>query len=233
MAGTARPIAVGSEVKVEDRIMQNNIGRCFLEGIDKFIKENLWTLTCSQIHKIYYDFFNDLKKFKGNSNGFTGLSEYLIFRSLYNLLGGSFDCEQISGSNWINEFKTTIKNSIIRIGQSCPIVIYGKKMYPDITVYNADRLHAIAQIKIYLTNGAKELFNEIEKLKALRSQFGDMQALLIIYNDLPKISKIINALKKVQDSELWFHFTILEDNDDPIANILTNNLNLGEFILLP
>jgi hypothetical protein len=101
MAGTARPIAVGIEVKREGRIMKNDIGRCFLEEIDKFIKENLRTLTCSHIYDFYYNF------------------------------------------------------------------------------------------------------------------------------------KIINELKKFQDTESWFHFTILKDNDDLIANILTNNLNLGEFILLP
>jgi hypothetical protein len=177
MAGTARPIAMGSKVTIEGRIMSDNIGRDFLEKIDNFIEKNLRTLTCAKIQEIYNGFFNDLKELKGNSHGFTGLSEYLIFRSLFHLLGGRFEP---SKHKWIREFKSTI-NHHIRIGQSFPIHIHGKKVYPDITVYHADRLHAVAQIKIYLTGGSKELFNEITKLKSLRDQFSDMQALLIIF----------------------------------------------------
>jgi hypothetical protein len=37
-----------------------------------------------------------MKEFKGNSNGFTGLSEYLVFRLLYHLLGGAFGREAVT-----------------------------------------------------------------------------------------------------------------------------------------
>src|SRR5574341_84731 len=108
--------------------MNDNMGRRFLEEIDSYIKKYLRTWTCSQVHEFYFRFFYDLKEFKGNSNGFTGLSEYLIFRSLYHLLGGSFNRKNISGSNWIYEFESTINNRM-RIGQGIPIYLHEKKIY--------------------------------------------------------------------------------------------------------
>jgi hypothetical protein len=216
---------------IKGKIMNDNIGRRFLEEVDSYIKDNLRTLTCSQIRDFYYRFFDDLKDFKGNSNGFTGLSEYLIFRSLYHLLGGSFKRKKASGSNWIYEFESTINNRI-RIGQSIPVYIYGKKLYPDITVYNGDILKSVAQIKLYLTHGSKEVYDEMEKLKSLRAQFCDMRSLLIIY-DLSKGSKIINELKLLYDKESWFYFTILKGNEYPLIEVLTNALDLDKFIILP
>jgi len=211
--------------------MNDNIGRRFLEEVDSYVKTNLRRLTCSQIYDLYYRFFYDLKEFKGNSNGFTGLSEYLIFRSLYHLLGGSFKRKKASGSNWIYEFESTVNNRI-RIGQSVPIYINGKKLYPDITVYNGDRLKSVAQIKLYLTRGFKEVYNEMEKFKSLRSKFCDMRGLLIIF-DLSKVGKIINELKEFQDKESWFQFTILKENKNLITEVITNTLDLDEFIILP
>jgi hypothetical protein len=205
--------------------MNDNIGRRFLEDIDSYIKNNLRTLTCSQIRDLYSRFFDDLKVLKGNSNGFTGLSEYLVFRSLYHLLGGGFKRENASGSHWIYEF---VKDRL-RIGQSIPIYINERRLYPDIAIYHSDKLKAIAQIKIYITNVSKEVINEIEKMKLLRRKFNDMYALLIIY-ELSKGSKINNELQKLQDEISWFHFTILNKNDALISNILTNKLGISRLI---
>jgi hypothetical protein len=60
-----------------------NMGEKFLKEIDHYLANNYQNLTCNDIHDMYFDFiFKVLKDFKGNSNGFTGLSEYLIFRFL-------------------------------------------------------------------------------------------------------------------------------------------------------
>jgi hypothetical protein len=210
--------------------MNDNIGMRFLEEVDSYVKNNLWRLTCSQIYDFYYRFFDDLKRFKGNSNGFTGLSEYLIFRTLYHLLGGSFEPKKAFGSNWINEFECTVNNRIL-IGQSVPIYINGKRLYPDMTVYDGDKLKSVTQIKLYLTRGSKEVYNEMDNFNSLRTKFSDMKALLIIFA-LSKGGKIINELKEFQDKEPWFYFTILKDNKDLITEVLSNTLDLDEFIRL-
>ncbi len=210
--------------------MKDNIGRRFLEDFDSYVKNNLRRLTCADIYDLYDHFFYDLEEFKGNSNGFTGLSEYLIFRVLYHLLGGSFKPKKTSGSDWIYEFESNVNNSI-RIGQSIPIYINGKKIYPDITVYNGGRLKSVAQIKLYLTRGSKEVYNEMEKVKLLRAKFSGMRALLIIFS-LSETGKIINELKEFQNKESWFHFTILKRNGDLITKVLTHDLDLDEFIIL-
>jgi len=208
--------------------MNDNIGRRFLEEVDSYVKNNLPTLTCMQVYDFYYRFFYDLKKFKGNSNGFTGLSEYLIFRSLYHLLGGSFESRKVSGSNWINEF-VSIDNNQFRIGQGVPVNINGKKLYPDIIVYKDDRLRSVAQIKLYLTSGIKELITEMEKYKALIAKYGYVKAFLIVFG-LSKEGKIFPHLRELQDKEPWFNFVILENNENLIITMLTNGLGLKELI---
>jgi len=208
--------------------MNKKIGKQFFEEIDSYIKKNLQTLTCSQIYDFYYFFWEHLREFKGNSNGFTGLSELLVFRSLYHLLGGSFKRIKASRSNWIYEFESNADKGI-RIGQSVPIYINDKRIYPDITINNLERLKAVAQIKLYLTGGINEVFNEIEKLKALRANYMDLRALLIIF-ELSKEGKIINQLKELKDNLPWFHFDILKQNNDFITTVLTKGLGLNEFI---
>jgi hypothetical protein len=76
-----------------------NIIKDFLKNLDLFIATNLDTLTCADVYNIYSDFFHDLKQFKGNSSGFTGLSEYTIFRIFYHLLGGNFEPKQITNDS--------------------------------------------------------------------------------------------------------------------------------------
>jgi len=74
-----------------------NIGKEFLADIDSYLRKNIYRLRCDDIYKSYFGFFDVLKEFKGNSNNFTGLFEYLIFRFLYHLLG-EFDRENVPES---------------------------------------------------------------------------------------------------------------------------------------
>ena len=134
-----------------------DICKKFLENIDNYIAENWRNIRCADIHDMYFQFSQDLKEFKGNSNGFTGLSEYLVFRFLYHQLGGSFEREQITRDLW--EFKSS---NDLRIGQSVRVTIDNRKYYPDVVIYKSNRLMAVIQIKIYLTSGLNEIKEELE-----------------------------------------------------------------------
>ncbi|HEC75936.1 MAG TPA: hypothetical protein ENI33_01600 [Thermoplasmatales archaeon] len=116
-----------------------NIGRKFLTDIDEYLKESRQKLTCDDIYEIYNQFFHDLKEFKGNSSGFYGLSEYLIFRMLYNLLidhSGPFKRSETACNLW--------ENNKFRIGQSSRVTVGNKRYRPDIVVYNkSDELIAV------------------------------------------------------------------------------------------
>jgi len=172
-----------------------NLFKNFLVSINNYLKENLSTLKCKDIYDIYFQLSYDLKHLKGNSHGFNGYSEFLIFRFLFNQLGGLFKREELTKD--IYQFYY----SDIKIGQSIPIPVgrdnSGKlvKKYPDVVVYKSDKLIAVTQIKIYLTRGEDEINNEMKTFNTLKKQHPEMRALLLIYN-LSKKGTLFGRLQK-------------------------------------
>lgn len=156
-------------------------GKQFLEEIDQYISTRYNKLTCDDIWNIYFQFFQDMKELKGNSNGFTGLSEYLLFRSIYHLLGGSF--KQVKITRDLYEFASKTDENL-RISQSTRVdraITKGRRLYPDIGVTYARNLLAVCQVKIYLTQGSKEIQAELEKLDYLKSCYADLNASLLVF----------------------------------------------------
>jgi len=202
-----------------------NLFRNFLESINNYLKENLSTLKCKDVYDIYFQLSYDLKHFKGNSHGFNGFSEFLIFRFLFNQLGGLFKKEELTKDIYHFHYKN------IKIGQSIPVTIgmdnKGKliKKYPDIVVYKSDKQIAIIQIKIYLTRGIKEIDNEMRTLITLKQQHQEIRALLLIYA-LSKKGTLFDELQKRKEKNDWFDFVILKDNDELLKDRLDNSLDL-------
>ena len=180
-----------------------DIGLNFLKEIDTFLKDNIDTLSCADISNIYSYFFEDLKKYKGNSNGFTGLSEYLIFRSVYNLIGELTPQKADRGTSMVFESKADTK---LKIGQSMRVEIGKKLFYPDIAVLYAGELISIAQLKLYLTKGNKEIDDESTKIASLRKKYGKMAALLIMFQG--PVNK--DRLEKLKDENI--SYLILRNN---------------------
>jgi hypothetical protein len=203
-----------------------SIGRAFLEEIDKYIEKNLSNLTCDDIWKMYFEFFNDLKDFKGNSNGFTGLSEYLLFRSLYHLLGGSFSKTQITRD--LYEFFQP--NSNIKIGQATRVLVNRKRLYPDLAVWKDQELIAIGPIKIYLTKGSREIEDELKKLDHLQSHFRNLQVLLIMFMTVPNGGKVAKSLKEESNRRHWFNYLFLQGNSQLLTEALSKGLGLQRII---
>ncbi|MFQ3675074.1 MAG: hypothetical protein SNJ64_00855 [Endomicrobiia bacterium] len=180
--------------------MTTTITRKFLEELDRYLKENLNNITCKDIYNLYCQFLLELKEFKGNATGFTGLSEYLIYRFLYNL---------------------NVQKNVFQIGQNSRVIVAGKRYYPDIVIYKkTDELMAVIQIKIYITGGHKELKDEIEKLKDIQNHYSEIQALFVIFNDQPKGGRILSLLEETKNNMQWFDFLILENNKTLLKNIL-------------
>jgi hypothetical protein len=195
-----------------------DIAEEFLDDMDRFIAENLQNLKCKDISDIYSQFTNYLREFRGTSSGFTGLSEFLIFRCLYYQLGGKL-LKKKAVTKDIYEFS----NGNIRIGQSQSIPVTMGKRQPDITIYHSNELIAVIQIKVYL--GMKEVDKEIETLKALKEQNQKLRALLIIFS-LSKKGTIYQALLKEQQNKEWFNFLILEGNNELLMQKLQHYLGL-------
>lgn len=193
-----------------------NITQGFLKNLDLFIATNLGTLTCADVYGIYSNFYMDLKQFKGNSSGFTGLSEYTIFRIFYHLLGGNFELKQIT--NDLYDFRSP--DGRFRIGQSTPIIAGPHKYYPDIQIFKDDSLLMICEIKLYLTYGIKTLENDIQKLDEINKEYPGTKGLFISYNPIPIKGKIYRKLLDEERSKDWFNYLILHDNNQSIKKIL-------------
>lgn len=192
-----------------------DICRGFLDDLDVYLADNLDELTCSDIYDIYSDFFSYLKEFKSNSSGFTGLSEFLIFRIIYHLLGGSFKKVQISKD--LIAFESD--DGIYRIGQSIP-VIGSKKHYPDIVVYKNNLPFIVCEIKLYLTSGMQTLMTDINKLTDINRHYPGVMGLFISYNRIPESGKIYKKLIEEKNSKNWLNHLILAENHQPIKEYL-------------
>ena len=200
-----------------------DINRRYLEEMDKFIKKNYQTLRCSDVFDIYSRFRQCLKEFRGTSSGFTGLSEFLIFRFLYHQLGGSFKIHDVT--NELKEFVSESYNNL-RIGP-IPFKVGKRRIYPDISIYHSKNLLSVIQIKVYLTRGTKEVDREIEILEELktRSRYPKLQALLIIF-EVSTEGKIFRELEKQKNTKEWFNFLILKENKELLTKKLHQCLNL-------
>lgn len=197
------------------------ICRSFLDDLDVFLADNLDELACSDIYDIYSDFYSYLKVFKSNSSGFTGLSEFLIFRIIYHLLGGSFNKVQISKD--LIAFESD--DGTYHIGQSIPIVFDSKKYYPDIVIYKNNHPFLVAEIKLYLTNGIQTLMSDIDKLTEINKHYPNVKGLFISYNLIPETGKIYKKLMEEKKSKDWLKHLILAGNNQSIKEFLQEILD--------
>ncbi len=203
----------------------SKIGKQFLEEIDHYLANNYRNLKCADISNMYFQFFQDLKEFKGNSNGFTGLSEYLIFRFLYHLLGGEFERKKIPDSHELWEFISKHNNNL-RIGQNVPVPLDGQRCNPDIVIYESGRLIAVIEIKIYFSGGVKQIARERERLEKLRKCYPEVQVLWIVFSKLSTKGKIWPALEQIKNGRRWFNFLNLEQSNEPFGRTLHKCLDL-------
>lgn len=199
------------------------INKRYLEEMDKFIKTNYQTLKCDDIYEIYSQFRELLKKFRGTSSGFTGLSEFLIFRFLYHQLGGSFTIHKVTRE--LKGFISEVHDNLW-IGQNIGVEAGGRRIYPDISMYHSKDLLSVIQIKIYPTGGTEEVGREMEKLEQLRTQYTKLRALLMIYEGLSPTGKIFRELREQKNTKEWFDFLILKENEELLAKKLHQSFNL-------
>jgi len=197
--------------------IQYTIGQNFLRDLDGFIHKEWLKLTCDDIHKIYSDFIFELKKYKGNSNGFHGLSEFLIFRYLFHKLGGEFGVNKIS-KDLCDFISKSEKN--LRIGQSIPVHSYNKRHYPGIVIFDSDKLKSVIQIKIYITGGINEINHEINSLENIKQKYPDMRALLVIFNNISYLGTPVPYLENMRLEKKWFNYVILEGNLSYFGEVL-------------
>jgi hypothetical protein len=200
----------------------NQAAEDFFKNIDDLIAANIESLTCNDIFEIYKGLFVKLKEYRGNSSGFTGYSEFLIFRLILNILGGNFliDQKELSSST-----KTFI-NDKYKIQQGGPTIINGKKIFPDILIkeINNPKVLKFIEIKVVLTNGKKTLDDTWERLANI-NKYSNSYTVLIIFG-ISKNSRNINSQIEKYALDKWFNCIKLEGNDKLFSNTVKSYLNL-------
>ena len=182
----------------------------FFKSLDSYLGNNLKEFTCGEICDIYSTMYNGLQDFKGNANGFTGLSELIIFRYLVECFGGEFKPKPIEGSVTLKEFS----NGTYTVGQSCRIIVNGKRKYPDIVIKKNDEVITVIQIKVYVTNGVEEAENEISDFELFKSKYSKMRGGVIVFTDYGEDSKIRKAFEEFKKQNAWFKIIMLKNNNN-------------------
>ena len=189
-----------------------DICRDWLSKIDRHIAENLNKFTCNDIKEMYFSLFGELKRWRSSSGGFTGFSEFLIFRLLYHTIGETFKAIETGniGTNPI-----IFKSENYEIGQNVKINLNGKKKFPDIYVKRNGSLVSIIQIKIVTGGGKKQITREIETFKLFRKSYPDIKGLFIVF-----LKETFTKYKEQRLVEIGYRPVILEDNNTLISDIL-------------
>lgn len=79
----------GFKMEISEQL--HNEHKIFLSRIDEIIHKNYAKITGNDLAETYYDYFwKELKNHRSTSSGFTGWSEYLIFRLVYSIIEGDY-----------------------------------------------------------------------------------------------------------------------------------------------
>lgn len=193
------------------RKAHENTQNWFIE-IDSFIKENIDALTCSDIKEIYFSLFRELKQWRSTSSLFTGFSELLLFRNLIHTIPEGFT--PVKTGN-INSHPILFKSDNYTLGQGIRKEFNGVRKYPDISVEYKGNLKSIAQIKIVMGSGQKQLDKEVKTFKIMKNAYPNLKGLFISY-----IKGAFSEEKQKPLQKAGLKTVTLEDNKELIKNVL-------------
>jgi len=188
--------------------------REWFDNIDGHIAENINKLTCNDIKEIYYfSLFGELKRWRSSSSGFTGFSEFLVFRSLYHVIGEIFTAVETGD---IATDPIIFRSENYEIGQNVQRKLDGNKRTPDIYVEHNGELISIIQIKLVTGGGKNQITREIETFKLFKKSYPDIRGLFIVF-----IKESFTKDKEQRLRNVGYQTVILEDNKTPISSILS------------
>ena len=193
----------------------------WLKGVNNYIKENLIRLTCKDIMDMYYALFGELKRFRSSSTGFTGFSEFLIFRTLYHTIGQKFDPVQAKNPKPTDPI--IFKSRNYEIGQNVAFKLDERKYpcHPDVYIKKRVHIHeeykliSIIQVKIHLQGEPSQIKSEAQTFSDLQLKYKGIKGLFIVMcND--RFSS--NYEKTLKDAN--YETVVLQENPRKIARIL-------------
>lgn len=204
------------------RIAPFDISHRFLAEVDSYLKTGVKTLTCRDVHDMYFGLFEKLKDYRGTSTGFTGFSEFLVFRFLLNLLRG------FRPRDLTQDTKEFIRGTF-RIGQSVTPQS-GLKIRPDILIEKDQTTIGAVEIKVYV--GSQVVEEAVRCLERLRNTNPENFCALLLIFHCPKssrnVSRSIHGQLKViaEKNRSWFRYVVLGNSNERFAQVLDRNLKL-------
>lgn len=208
MSSTSKLLIVSSDLVIEAREFCHE----WLKSVDNHIAENINKLTCNDIKEIYFSLFGELKRWRSGSSGFTGFSEFLVFRSLYHTIGEIFTAIE---TGKIGTDPVIFRSENYEIGQNVKIPLDGKNRFPDIYVRQNGKLISIIQIKIVTGGGEKQIAREVETFKLFKKSFPDIRGIFIVL-----IRQNFTKEKERRLRNAGYQTVILEDNKTPMSHLL-------------
>jgi len=184
----------------------------WFQDVDKLIRDNIDEIKCKDIRRIYFDLFRELKKWRSNSSGFTGYSEFLLFRCLLHSIKEPFTALETGN---INSYPIIFKSTKYEISQGTRQEFNGVRNYPDISVKYNNKLISIAQIKISMAGGLKQLESEITKFSNMKQANPDLKGLFISYS-----KGAFGSKKQLELRKSGYQTVTLEDNEGKIKEAL-------------
>ncbi|WP_223593623.1 hypothetical protein [Neobacillus bataviensis] len=203
-------------------------------GMDKFLHNNLNTITCNKIFQIKKDFYDIVETLSGSTANLTGITELLVFRFLYHALGMTGNVIEKSVHN---------KHDSLSIGKRF-IGSNGKIQEPDIVIENHNVIKYLFSIKNLMstvnpTNNEKEspLVQELININgvcttAIQDIFrinnirhgpnSKFKSITVIFSDVPKRHQ--KAIDLIHDKFNWHRFLILENNNNLFLDELKEKL---------
>lgn len=194
----------------------------FLKNLDKYLKDEFKQLQCRDVAKIYSTLFGELKRYRGTSTGFDGLTELIIFRFLIHQLGGNF--KEIR----INDLTSQFSRGNLLLRQGLPIDEKRPPKKPDISLFKENKLAAVIEIKSHIKD-ERTYDVAVDILGKIREDH-DVRALLISFSP-DNITK--RCCKKMHDqraSNPWFDWVVLEKDERLLCEVLEKSLNLSEIL---
>jgi hypothetical protein len=200
------------KIESDTAIAAHKISQEWLRKIDEHLALNLDKLTCDNIREMYFALFGELKRWRSSSSGFTGFSEFLIFRILYNMIGEDFRPEETGD---LGGAPILFKSENYEIGQSVRIQLGKIRKFPDIYVRRKGKLISIIQVKIVTGGGDDQIKEELETFRLFRKFNPDIKGLFITF--------LKNSYTEQKDSKLknvGYRTVVLEGNHKLISNVL-------------
>lgn len=219
-----------------------------LRRVDKLLKEHWSEITCGEIAAIYWKFWLELKKLKGNSQQFTGLAEFLIIRTLLHQLAAF---EESTPRQYSKDGSRCYEGYFFSEGHQVYVApeYFPKKLRstdkgyprPDIVLCrnnpNEEKSFkpvGIVSVKIYFTQGGGGVKDETETLRKLQRKFKQHppKILLLIFGRMkPKNEnrkrKGKSVLEKLKDTKV--PFCVLWDKPEMLMkDVFEKHLALNE-----